>query len=134
MNHEQLINKYLYFNGKYYDVGTKVKIKTRWCGVQEATFCGWMTKYHFVGKEISGYFPREDSDKYIVEIIEPVEVIFQQSNGRACPDDWHVETAWGWYIVIMAVGIIFKARLMIWIVASLIFFLWKNGFCNGGKK
>jgi hypothetical protein len=34
----------------------------------------------------------------------------------------------------MVVGTIFKDRLMIWVFASAVFFLWKNGFLNGGNK
>ena len=34
-------NIYLYYKGKYYDVGTVVKIKTKWCGIKEVTFRGW---------------------------------------------------------------------------------------------
>ena len=34
--------------------------------------------------------------------------------------------AWMWYILIMAVSIIFKGNIMIWIVVSIIFFNYRN--------
>lgn len=33
---------------------------------------------------------------------------------------------WGWYIFIMSVGLIFNARIIIWIFTSIIFFNWRN--------
>lgn len=128
-------NRYLFFKGKHYDVGTKVLIKTRWNGIQEATFYGWGT-YPFRGENVWGidyyYF---NIDKYLVDIIEPIEVNLQPVNvdDKNCPPAWDVEIGWIWYILIMAVGLIFKDFWMIWIVATIIFFSWKKGFL-GGKK
>ena len=51
-------------------------------------------------------------------------------NGKNPPVDTFAGTVW--YILIMAIGIIFKARLMIWIVASLCYILWRFGYL--GKK
>ena len=78
-----------------------------------------------------------DLDKFIVEIIDPVyynqpEQI-QLVNNRNVPPAWDVEIGWIWYIFIMIVGTIFNDRLIIWIVASAVFFLWKAGKL-GGKK
>lgn len=127
--------QYLEYKGKLYDVGTKVRIKTRWNGIQEATFYGW-GDWPFRGEKVTGQFYSFDADKYIVEIIDPVEIIVEQTdvNNRDCPPSWDVEIGWVWYIVIMGAGIIFKERLLIWVFATAIFFLWKNGFLNGGKK
>lgn len=122
--------KYLYFQGKYYDVGTKVLIKTHWSGVQEATFDGW-TGYPFRGEGTWGYdYYQFNVDKYIVDIIEPIEVNLKpiNVNNKDCPPDWDVEIGWIWYILIMVVGTIFNARLLIWIVATVVFFSWKKGF------
>lgn len=49
-------------------------------------------------------------------------------NGGNPPPDTSVGTIW--YIVIMAVATIFKARIGIWIVATIIFLLWKFGYMN----
>ena len=130
MNH-----KYLYFKGKYYDVGTKVLIKTQWSGIQEATFVGWGT-WPFRGEKVSDSYYSWETEKYIVKIIEPVEVVLQPTNAndRKRPPSWEIENGWIWYILIMLVGSIFNARWLIWIVATIYFFSWKNGFLNGGKK
>ena len=122
--------KYLYFQGKYYDVGTKVLIKTRWNGVQEATFYGW-TGFPFRGENVWGQnYYSFDVEKYIVDIIDPIEVNLQpiSVDNKDCPPDWDVEIGWIWYILIMVVGTIFNARLLIWIVATVVFFSWKKGF------
>ena len=125
-------NKYLYFKGKYYDVGTKVLIKTTWDGVQEATFCGWGT-YPFRGKCVWEQYCSSNVEKYIIDIIEPIEVAFEsiKNENRNCPNDWEIEIGLIWYILIMVIGLIFKDRLMIWVVATAIFFLWKKGFLGG---
>lgn len=79
------------------------------------------------------------ANQYIVEILEPVyadlsEYLPDGSNNKSCPPDHEVEIGWIWYILIMLFGLLFKDWLMIWVLASGIFFLWKRGFLNGGKK
>lgn len=49
-------------------------------------------------------------------------------NGGNAPIDTSVGTIW--YIIIMIVGTIFHARILIWIVATAIYFLWKYGYFN----
>ena len=49
-------------------------------------------------------------------------------NGGNPPPDTSVGTVW--YIVIMAVATIFKARIGIWILATIVYLLWKYGYMN----
>lgn len=49
-------------------------------------------------------------------------------NGGNAPADTSVGTVW--YIVIMLVATIFKARIGIWILATIVFLLWKYGYMN----
>lgn len=141
---DQLARQYMKYQGRYYDIGTKVKIKGP-RGAVKATFVGW--KYRGRGCFISdnqSYFDLYDNydfsaaNKYIEEIIEPVypnlQLITTSTNQREKPPSWDVEVAWIWYIVIMAVAVIFKDRWLIWGFVSAVFFLWKGGFLKGGKK
>ena len=52
---------------------------------------------------------------------------FKSGGGDAPVDTFHGTL---WYIVIMVVGTIFKARIGIWIVSTIIYFLWKYGYLN----
>lgn len=142
---DQLAKQYMKYKGDYYDVGTKVKMKGR-NGPIVATFIGWryQGKGCFEGEDC-GFFDMYDSydyngvNKYVLEIIDPVypELHYEpvEKNQREKPPKWDVDMALPWYIAIMVIATIFHGRLLIWIAATVIFFLWKNGFLNRrGKK
>ena len=128
---------YLYYNGKYYDVGTKVLCKTEYDLVREGIITGTHNWISINFKGVYQTFDKRYIDKYIVEIIDPVEVYPTErvviTNNRVCPigDDEFYGTIW--YIFIMIVGTIFQARVGIWLFATIVFLLWKNGYLNGGK-
>ena len=146
---DQLAKKYMKFNGEYYDVGTIAKIKGRY-GPVVVRFCGW--KYNDVGCfELidNGTFGLYDTYNragvmdYCLEIIVPVKPDLQSIEvttnmicipDREKPPSWDVDVAWIWYVVIMVVAVVFKERWLIWGFVTTIFFLWKNGFMNGGNK
>lgn len=141
---DMLARKYMKYNGKYYDKGTVVKIKGPY-GPTIATFNGWRfdNRGCFVSKngdssDLYEFYNYSAANKYILEIIDPVCPTMQQEivpkENRNKPPEWDVEIAWIWYVVIMVVATIFKARLFIWALTTVIFFAWKNGFTNGGKK
>lgn len=146
---DQLAKKYMKFKGEYYDVGTIARIKGPY-GPVLARFCGWQYGdrgcFKLVDDKAYGLYNtynRSGVMDYCLEIIVPVKPDLQQAetssgNGglpeREKPPSWDIEVAWIWYIVIMAVAVIFKDRLLIWAFASAVFFLWKKGFLNGGKK
>lgn len=126
--------QYLMHNGKKYDVGTKVKIKTHWYGEQVMTLrLGGVTGLELYNHNLS--IPiRTCTANLIIEIVEPVEVQMplNYSSGRTPPVV--TDVGWVWYIIIMFGGLFFNDRCMIWIFATVYFVLWKNGFLNGGKK
>lgn len=109
---------YLRYKGQYYDAGTKVKIKNQFGEIETTTFMGGGTYEPCVW-----YSSLTPPEYYIVEIIEPV---YYQ------PPKPHVQKglpagdgpfyALLWYIAIMVVGIIFKDRWLVWIIATLCFF------------
>lgn len=145
---DQLAMKYMKFNGEYYDVGTIAKIKGPY-GPVLARFVGW--KYGDVGcfdpvdnNWIGLYdtYNQAGVMVYCIEIIVPVKPKLQQTEYRSGiyrtqdrdkPPSCDVDIAWIWYIIVMAVAVIFNDRVLIWIFASALFFLWKNGFLNNKK-
>lgn len=111
---------YLYYKGKYYDAGTKVKIKNKWGEIETATFLGGGRYEPYVH-----YFSLNAPESYIVEIIKPV---YYQEPEQQKPKPFSLPAGDGpfyallWYIAVMVVGTIFKDRLLIWVVATWIFF------------
>ena len=122
-----------YYQGKHYDVGTKVKIKTVYYGEQIMTLTrSSVSGLQFVGNNNYTIPLRLGVSDLIVEIVEPVEIVVAPSNNRNYPSEGDVFIGWIWYIIIMAVGTLFNARIVVWIFATAVFFAWKNGFM--GKK
>ena len=143
------VEYFIRFQGKCYDVGTRLKFHTRCMGYLFKTsepYIGTIEKFEettciIKGDDGQNYYistmlqTPTHNNEYISEIIEPVYYVPKPSKPiRRCPSDWDVETGWVWYILVMGVGTIFNDRLLIWIIASLVFFGWKNGFLNGGNK
>lgn len=142
---DQLARVYMKYKGQYYDKGTIVKIRGV-LGVVKAEFIGWT--YNNYGcfrpvneKESCLYSKYNPSgvNAYIVEIVKPVypnltSVISEKVDNSNKPSSWEIEVAWIWYIVIMAVTIIFKERIGLWVLESAVFFGWKEGILKGGKR
>ena len=121
------------FNNQIYYPGTKVKLRELRGKVVIMTFTGvrgneltFMGHYNFS-------FPVEMINRYVLEIVELPREEFIMQRKKKCPPLWDVEIGWLWYIIIMTVGTLFNARWLVYIVATLYFFLWKNGKL-GGKK
>ena len=129
---------FIYKNELYFP-GTKVSIKTR----GRTCIASYSHKYLNSDKItvhdfISGHWhimvKDYELDDYIVEIIEPIRwedvkgEYHTGLKGGTAPPDESVFVGWIWYILIMVVGAIFKERLLIWVFATAVFFLWKNGF------
>lgn len=146
---DQLAKKYMKYKGEYYDVGTIAKIKGPY-GPVLARFVGWRYGdrgcFELVDDKAFGLYDtynRAGVMDYCLEIVVPVKPNLQQAEtptdkyslpDREKPPSWDVDVAWIWYIVIMVVAAIFKDKWLIWGFTTLIFFGWKNGFLNGGKK
>ena len=126
------IPRHFEYKGQKYDIGTKVKLKTRWSGIVETTFRGY-NQYDCL-LERAGATP----DDYIVEIIEPVyyvepeptphkkvNIFFRTGSGSAAHND---DVFYGFllYLFVMIGGVIFKDRWLIWIMATIIYFGWKK--------
>ena len=70
-------------------------------------------------------------NKIIKEIVHPV-YYKEQCVISNCyePPEWKLETGWVWYILIIIIGTLFKARWLIYVCATAVFFLWKKGFLH----
>lgn len=134
------VEYFLRYRGLCYDVGTRLRFRPIYGGDIEEGTIEWISNHYIYirstdgsGTQLSKLF---GLDETITEIVTPVyyETPRQQACGGPLPPEDAIFVGWVWYIVIMLVGIIFKERFAIWVFASVVFFLWKNGFLNGGKK
>lgn len=135
------MQNYFIYNGKKYRTGTIIVIK--WCDPltkrvfnTKATFVG----YNMVNKEytveIYGNKYTYAEDKffkvfcYIVDIDEKTNRdIRREPKSHTFTDELNIDgllIAWIWYIFIMVVGVIFYDRIGIWILASVVFFNYRN--------
>ena len=122
------------YNGQYYDIGTKVILKTKYKGEVITTYLG---DGRFDGFSIYDYPSGVPSKYYIKEIIEPIyyqEDSIEESKKsnifiRTGSGSWgaHDDIFHGLllYVAVMLGGIIFNDRWLIWIAATIIFFGWK---------
>ena len=140
------VEYFIRYRGRCYGVGTRLKFEAKvngyYCGIKEGVieqFAGTMVFIRGDDGILYKYSTTKylvDFDKVIIEIINPSYYIMEGINysNRECPQPWDFEIGLIWYIIIMVVGTLFNARLIIWIVSTVIFFLWKNGFLNGGNN
>lgn len=75
----------------------------------------------------------ERFNKLFVEVYNPNKQktanVQSQPKQHTFSDELHMDSlliAWFWYVFIMAVGVIFYDRIGIWILASVIFFNYRN--------
>ena len=129
---------YFEYNGVKYAIGTKFRVKTAYNGVQIMTLApGWQPGLQLENEHCYPIPIRTYTLHRIIDVVEPV---YYESPGvsppsnRNPPPDWDVEIGWVWYIIIMCVGSIFKDRWLLWICATIYFFLWKSGIFNGKNK
>ena len=140
------VEYFIRYKGSCYDVGTRLRFRALSYGYYEGIKEGIIDQ--FIGTTVfvratDGKFYQfstirgvVDFDKIIREVTYPVYYVEKRSQmvARHRPSSWDIETGWIWYIIIMIVGTLFKDRLIVYVCATTYFFLWKNGFLNGGKK
>lgn len=130
------MGSFFIYKGKNYGVGTRVRMKTKYCGVVESTFNGGNIG-RWSGQNEYSYDCLKSPDYYIVEIIEPVyyydlDTVKRKGNifTRTGSGGWdaynEVCTGLLWYIFVMIIGTFFNARLKIWTMATIAYFSWKQ--------
>ena len=135
--------KYFVYNGARYNTGTIVKLKL---------YDNLMHKYR---EEKAIFYYVLDDSKYVTTVnkttmvfssqvffdaligveqvsmttTEDVQFYHDQKQKRKFTDEFNIDglfLAWMWYIFIMVVSIIFNDRIAIWILASTVFFSYRN--------
>lgn len=142
------VKQYFEFQGVKYGVGTiakvprmlKVGLLSREQIMEEAEFVGGAC---FVFKNLNGSINLYESSGHMsgkyeqyIEIVNPVyyqepdppqppNIFFRTGSGSW---DAHNEVCVGfvWYIAVMLLAVIFKDRLAIWALATIVYFLWKS--------
>ena len=132
------IEYFIRYQGKCYGPGTVVKYRTsHWMEPRVGTIASVQLLSFWIvdnGMNIEVY--KDKIDFVILEIIEAVEVEPEPEvpvSNRRYPDCDDVFHGWIWYIAIMLLATIFNARIGIWIIATIVFFTWKNGLLGGNK-
>ena len=134
---------YFMHNGRKIEPGTILKIKP-WCGVEEVIFEWYVPEldlYVFKykgengmvgsgmrGDEFKRYFlhPTNRRDNYIVRDHQ----MRMESNQLTFAKELAIDgmlIAWLWYIVLMAVTLIFNGFIFYWAFISLCFFIYRQG-------
>ena len=142
------MKQYFEFKGVQYGVGTVAKVPrildTRWLSreqiMEEAEFVGGSV---FVFKNVNGSINLYESSGHLsgkyeqyIEIIKPIyyqepapppqQNIFLRTKSGSW--DAYNEVCVGliWYIAIMLFATMFNARLLIWVIATIVYFSWKS--------
>ena len=137
-----MIQNYFVYNDKRYDAGTII-ILSRF-DIYSRKVCNTKAKFLWYDSESKKYSVEIYGKEYIYEeelfnenfirIDEPNKTVTTMQNKTTAKsytfsDELNIDgllIAWIWYIFIMAVGVIFYARIGIWILASVIFFDYRN--------
>ena len=132
------VEEFIIYKSKYYGIGTRLKFRNIF--IYEGVIERFINNTVYIRGDNGILYDfgilTTKFDDIIIEIIKPVYYIPSEStrsDNRNCPASWDVGIGWIWYIIIMIVGAIFNDRFLIWIMTTIIFFLWKNGKL-GGKK
>jgi hypothetical protein len=135
------VEYFLRYKGKCYDIGTKLKFKVPTSRSVKEGSIEWISHNKIYIRLTDGssweLSKMWSLDNTIIEIVDPIyyeEPPSVYTHGKVYPSEEELFIGLVWYIVIMLLGFIFRDRWTIWIVATAIFLLWKNGFFNGGKK
>lgn len=128
---------YFIHNGQQYNAGDLVSFKFFDYRVGKSyetkakfLYYNTETKEYFVevyGKEYS--YTENLFYKNMCSTTSPRAPDANANNKRTCSDELNIDgllIAWIWYVFIMAVGVIFYDRIGIWILASVIFFNYRN--------
>lgn len=137
---------YFIYNGRRYGAGTTIKVKNyNYTGnkdcEQEAIFDRVVNNKFVIRIGDKRYvYPKDMFYKILLEVDENIDSQYsnkmetyqssQNVNKKIkLTDEFKIDglfIAWVWYIFIMAVATIFYSRIGIWILASIVFFSYRN--------
>ena len=145
---------YFIYNNKTYHAGTIIIINKfdHVLGTNkqiEATFCYYLTDKDLYVCKVQNAVFNYKPDKFYNAIISVTDKADAEYTNRLCDKtNSNNETrtfaneleidgmliAWIWYVFIMALAIIFKDRIAIWIFTSAIFFSYRKKKIKGGSQ
>lgn len=132
---------YFVHNGNRYDSGTIVILSS--FDIYSRRVCNMKYKFLYYDTETEEYnveiygkeekYKKERFNKDFICIYDPnirhIRENKQPEKTHTFTDELNIDgllIAWLWYVFIMAVGVIFYDRIGIWILASVIFFRYRN--------
>ena len=130
---------YFVYNGKQYNTGEIVTIrffnhKTKKMCNAKAIFLHYDTDKKEYVVEIYGNEHSYTEDRFYKSLCN-LEDVHTSKEARAAPihhtfaDELNIDSlliAWIWYIFVIAVAVIFYDRIVIWVLASVVFFNYRN--------
>lgn len=135
-----MIQEYFIYNGKRYLAGTLIYVK--WVNHLTCTLCKTLATFCSYNPDNKTYIFEIDGYKYTYSEKDFYDILCgiygeTSSNLISYPRIKQLTfekelaingllIAWIWYIFIMAVAIIFKDCIGIWIIASIVFFTYRN--------
>lgn len=136
-----MIQNYFIYNGKKYYSGTVIKIEY-YQGIKEVVFLGYRPerKEYAVSfyPDRTVWYRENDFYKELIDVTDTVNNYYvnwaQKEEERLHPKltvarELNIDgmlIAWSWYLFIMLVSVIFKDCIGIWILASVVFFNYRN--------
>ena len=133
---------YFVYNDKRYYAGTIIILSR--CDIYSRRVCDTKAKFLWYDSELKKYsveiygkeyiYDKESFNEDFIRIDEPKKTVTTmqgeiKAKSHTFSDELNIDgllIAWIWYIFIMMVGIIFYARIGIWILASIIFFEYRD--------
>lgn len=132
---------YFVYNNNRYPSGTIIIIKKY--DIYAHMLCNIKAKFLYCDMERNEYFVEiygkeyKYGEQYFKDIfvcvynqdIKATNIIKQTENKHTFSDELNIDgllIAWIWYVFIMVVAFIFYDRIAIWIIASIIFFNYRN--------
>lgn len=118
------MERFFTYQSKQYSVGTKVKFKFMYNLPEVGTVEDINDDKILIRLTDGTPYWVMKTDNAITEILQPVYYVEKNKTLPPCDDVFY---GWIFYIIVMAVGLIFKDRWIIWVAATILFFTWKKG-------
>ena len=131
---------YFVYNGRKYNAGEIITVRQFDCILRRlcetsAIFINYDTEqneYHLkINDRIVSYSEKDFNRIFCGDVENNTNnsTAMTENKKHTFMDELNIDDlffAWIWYIVIMAIAVIFYSRIVIWIIASLVFFNYRN--------
>lgn len=129
---------YFVVNGKTYYTGTIIVVKNMG-NKEKATFICYDTehdRYIYKIRDCRHNVPAEYFWRNLIEITEQINFSAKAPEVKTLKDSQidGLALGWIWYIFLMAISVIFKDAIGLWILISIVFFSWRADKIKKGGK